>query len=311
VGEVTALRFDPQHTGQILATVAVEPDTPVRADTQVGLDFQGLTGAPAVSLRGGTSASPPPAAGPGQPGLLVADAAATEDVVHTARDALHRAETVLADNAEPIHSTITNLNTFAEALARNSDRIDGLLEGLERMTGGATPKAPPPTFDLTAPQAFPALGKPPQGRLAVLEPTALVMFDTQKILVQRNGQGIVPLENGQWSDTVPKLLQEKIIQSFENASYLESVERPVEGQPAEHQLMLDIRSFQIDLSKEPVARVAFSARIADADGRTGEARIFRASAPLKDLDPATAAAALNQAFDQAATDLVTWTSQSL
>ena len=36
---------------------------------------------------------------------------------------------------------IANINTFSGALARNTDRVDGILAGLERMTGGGAKKA--------------------------------------------------------------------------------------------------------------------------------------------------------------------------
>ena len=54
-----------------------------------------------------------------------------------ARDVLQRLDAILADNAKPLKSMIANLETFAGALARNSDKLDGIVAGLERMTGGA------------------------------------------------------------------------------------------------------------------------------------------------------------------------------
>ena len=62
----------------------------------------------------------------------------------------------MAENAQPLRSMIANLDTFSGALARNSDRLDGIVAGLERMTGGAAAKARLAIYDLTAPRAFPA-----------------------------------------------------------------------------------------------------------------------------------------------------------
>ena len=42
VGEVTALDLDPRRAGRCHVEIAVERRTPVRADTRVGIDFQGL-----------------------------------------------------------------------------------------------------------------------------------------------------------------------------------------------------------------------------------------------------------------------------
>ena len=52
VGEVTNLQLDTNNPKAITATIAVDAGTPVRADTKVGLDFQGLTGVPVVTLQG-------------------------------------------------------------------------------------------------------------------------------------------------------------------------------------------------------------------------------------------------------------------
>jgi phospholipid/cholesterol/gamma-HCH transport system substrate-binding protein len=44
VGEVTALELSPQDPRQVTVTIAVDRATPVRGDTRVEIDFQGLAG---------------------------------------------------------------------------------------------------------------------------------------------------------------------------------------------------------------------------------------------------------------------------
>ena len=99
-----------------------------------------------------------------------------------------------------------------------------------------------------------------------------------------------------------------MVQSFENAKYLRSVARPFEGLTADYQLLIEVRSFQILTSVDPVAAVEFTAKIMVNDGRIIDARIFRATVPAKGTDAPTAAAALDAAFGKAATELVLWTS---
>jgi len=62
VGEVTALRLSAEDPRQVTGTIAVAPSTPIRADTQVGLEFQGLTGVPVIALQGGSAGAPAAAA---------------------------------------------------------------------------------------------------------------------------------------------------------------------------------------------------------------------------------------------------------
>lgn len=306
VGEVTELRLNPDDPRQVVATLSLDRSTPIRADTQAGLVSQGLMGAPSIALRGGTPTAPRPGATGGTP-VLTADPAVSQDLSQAAREALQRLDTVIADNAEPFHSIISNLNTFSEALARNSNRLDGILEALEGLGGGGTAKAPTRIYDLSAPHAFPSHDKIAGGQLVVPEPTALVLFDTQKILVRPQADESVALD-AQWSDSLPKLLQAKIIQSFENANDLQAVARPTEGLTADYQLLIDIRSFQVELQPQPSADVEFSAKILAGDGRVVGSRIVHASVPVQATDTPAAAAGLNQAFGKAATELVLWVS---
>jgi phospholipid/cholesterol/gamma-HCH transport system substrate-binding protein len=306
VGEVTDLRLDRDDPRRVTATIAVAPATPVHADTVVGLEFQGLMGGSGViALTGGSATSPVLSATASEPPLLVADPAASQSMTQQARDTLRRLDAILTENAGPLRNTIGNLDTFSSALARNSEKLDGIIAGVERMTGAAPAKPPPPAFDLTAPRAFPAIGKEPQGQLAVGEPTALLVYDTQKILVQSDGGTAPAPGEGQWSDNVPKLFQAKIVQTFENAKHQVIASRGMDTVSAERQLMIDIRSFRIAADPTPTAEVEFAARMM-ADGKVLDTKVFHATAPAKAIDAPAAARALDAAFGKAATELVLW-----
>jgi phospholipid/cholesterol/gamma-HCH transport system substrate-binding protein len=257
-----------------------------------------------ISLLGGDAGAAPLASSKTEPAILVADPAAGQSMTEAARQALRRLDTLLADNSDSLHSAIANLNTFTAALARNSDRVDGILTGLEHMTGGGAPKAAPVSYDLTAPRVFPPPQKAAKSQIIIPEPAALVVLDTQRIVVDP-GAG-EPLENVQWSDTIPKLLQEKIIQSFEASNYVAAVAKPMEGLAADYQL-LDLRSFQITgAAGGPTAHVEFAAKLLGEAGRIVGSQTFDAVVPARDVSAAGAAAALNEAFGKAVTELVTW-----
>ncbi|MGA8691227.1 MAG: MlaD family protein, partial [Methyloceanibacter sp.] len=301
VGEVTDLALEPEHPEQVLATVAVEPDTPVRSDTQVGIQSQGLTGGAAVTLVGGNAASPAVSASEGELPVLVAEPGATEDWTGLGRTVLRKLDTILTDNADNFHSAIANFNTFTDVLARNSDRIEGLLAGLERLTGGGTPKTGMPVYDLTAAKDFPALAVPPSWQLVVPEPSALLALNTDKIRVRPStAPETTDLPDAKWTDNAPILLQEKIIQSFENAGYSRAVSRPRDGLEAGYQLLLDIRNFSISTAGEPIAEIEFEAKVLGPNGKIIAAQTFHNAAPATGTDAPAAAAALNEAFGKAA-----------
>jgi phospholipid/cholesterol/gamma-HCH transport system substrate-binding protein len=133
VGEVTGLELDPQHAKEVLVTVALQKGVAIRPDTQIGLDYQGLTGIASLSLKGGTQA---PVA-PGQkdnPPVLQAPPGANADVAQNARDVLRRLDQFIAENQAAFHSAMQNINTFTEALAKSSDKIDSTLSNIDRFS---------------------------------------------------------------------------------------------------------------------------------------------------------------------------------
>jgi phospholipid/cholesterol/gamma-HCH transport system substrate-binding protein len=306
VGDVTGLKLDPDNPKQVMVTLAIDPGTPVRADSQVSLEFRGLTGTAVVALSGGSAKSPLLKGTPSEPPTLTADPTASQDMAQAVRDVLRHVDTILSENSDALHSALTNLSTFSEALARNSPHLDNIISGIEKMTGTSAPKGSPEVFDLSAPRTFPAPAKPPRNQLVVAEATTLLAFDSQKIALRSPTGEIQQLGNGQWSDSLSRMVQEKIIQSFENAKLIRAVTRPNEAITADFQLLTDIRKFQIATAPEPTAEVEFAAKILGANGKILDGQVFRASAPVKSLDDAVAVAALNEAFAKTATDLVAW-----
>lgn len=311
VGEVTDLGLSSSDPGSVVAMIGVERGIPVRADTSVSVDVQGLTGGAVISLTGGSADAPPLAAKDGEPPTLVAPPSAGQDWTQAARDAFQQFSSLVADNSDALHSAIGEIDTFAGALARNSDKVDGILAGLEKMTGGSSGKAAIPIYDLTAAKNFQAPATAPSWQLVVPEPTSLMAFNTDKIQLQPAEGQSVGIADGQWSDNVPVLVQEKLLQSFENAGYARAVSRPRDGVANAYQLLLDIRSFRMVASPAPAADVKFMAKIATPDGKVVEAKEFAATAPAKTADAPDAATALNEAFGKAAAELVPWAANIL
>lgn len=309
VGEVTALKLSSEQPRQVTARIAVDSGVPIRADTKVGIEFQGLMGAPAVSLTGGTSQSPL-AVGPNGLPTLIADPEAGQNMTAAVRDVLQHVDAVVTDNAAPLRSLITNLAAFADALGRNSTHVDGIVAGLERLTGGGA-KATPAVYELTAPHTFPAFEKPANAQLAVREPTALDVLSTDRILV-RGPRGLTSIaDDAKWSDLLPLVFQAKVLQSFENAGLLRQSSRPLDGLNADFQLVTEFRKFDLVASPNPTAEVEFSVRLLSADGKVVAAKVFQAEEPAKGIDAAAAAAALDAAFGKLAAELVVWTAGAM
>lgn len=310
-GAITQIALDPNNPRLVTATISVDPKTPVRADTQVAITYVGLTGAPAIALKGGSPEAPRLISENGQPPMLVAPAGVGRTLTELAQETLRRVDDILNENAKPLNTAITGIAAFADMLGRNSQRVEGLIGGLEKLTGSGTPTAGPAIYDLAAASGFPQIEKAIKGQLVVPDPSAIILFDLQKILI-RSGAGIYSnVGNAQWADNLPKLVQARIVQSFENAHQLSAVSRPLEQLTAEYRLELAIRSFQIALDPSPAAVVDITARIVSEKGAVADARTFTASIPAKSTEAADAVAALNQAFAKVAGEIVVWTVEQI
>ncbi|AWL95021.1 MULTISPECIES: MlaD family protein [Bradyrhizobium] len=125
VGEVVSVKLD--NPRRVVALAMIENNAPIRKDTLVGLEFQGLTGVAAISLKGGDeAAAPPPLDQDGIP-TLTADPNKLQDVTEAIRGTLQNINKIVADNQESVKNSLKNLETFTNSLARNSEKIDGVM----------------------------------------------------------------------------------------------------------------------------------------------------------------------------------------
>jgi phospholipid/cholesterol/gamma-HCH transport system substrate-binding protein len=125
VGEVVSVKLD--NPRRVVALAMVENNTPLRKDTLVGLEFQGLTGVAAISLKGGDEAAPPPPLDEDGIPTLTADPNKLQDVTEAIRGTLQNINKIVADNQESVKNSLKNLETFTNSLARNSEKIDGVM----------------------------------------------------------------------------------------------------------------------------------------------------------------------------------------
>ena len=136
--------------------------------------------------------------------------------------------------------SIENIEVFTDALARNSDKFDGILAGIARMTGGGKGAALlyslKPAIDLP-----PAPEIPPSWKLTVPEPTTLLALNTDKIMTRPAPDESLALEGPRWNDSLPILVQAKVVETFENAGYSNDITRTLGDFPDSHQLTIDIR----------------------------------------------------------------------
>jgi phospholipid/cholesterol/gamma-HCH transport system substrate-binding protein len=121
-GQIVSIKLE--NPRKIVALVTLDNSAPLRKDTVVGIEFQGLTGLAAISLVGGAPAAPPvPLDRDGVP-VLWADLSDTESMT----EALHNADRVITSNEPAIKDALTTFENYTVSLKNKSEAIDAVVD---------------------------------------------------------------------------------------------------------------------------------------------------------------------------------------
>lgn len=171
---------------------------------------------------------------------------------------------------------------------------------------GAVGGASMETFDLSASYSTVAATKP-KGQLLIDQPVASSPIDSDRVVVRPTPDTVATLKGAQWSEPLPRLLQTRMLQSFESGRALIAVGRPGSGIEARYMLASEIRHFELDIENgEAVVEISVKF-VATDSGKVVATRVFSARAPGSAKEPGAAAAALNTASSKVIDDIVAWT----
>jgi phospholipid/cholesterol/gamma-HCH transport system substrate-binding protein len=130
IGEIKSLKLD--NPRKVVALVSVDSNAPIRKDTVVGLEFQGLTGVAAISLTGGApTAAPVPLDEDGIP-ILTADLSENQSI----RDTLHGVDRMLVNNQATIRDALLSFEAYTASLASKGAAIDSIIGKAETAFAG-------------------------------------------------------------------------------------------------------------------------------------------------------------------------------
>src|SRR5215475_10932473 len=117
-GEIKSIKLE--GPTRIVAMVMLDNSAPIRKDTTVGIEFQGLTGVAAISLVGGAPAAPPvPLDGDGIP-VLTADWSEQQSMT----DTLHSVDRLIVDNQSTIKNGLLSFESYTDSLKSKAEAID-------------------------------------------------------------------------------------------------------------------------------------------------------------------------------------------
>lgn len=164
------------------------------------------------------------------------------------------------------------------------------------------------TFDLAAAGvSSETAGSARNRQILIPDPTALKALDSEQIVVRVSGSELQYLSKAQWSDRLPRMVQSKLIEAFENSGKLGGVGKPGQGLAIDYQLVTDIRAFEVEATGNR-AVVEISAKLLnDRNGSVRSQKVFRAVVPTRGSDNPAFITGLGAAFTAVTTDIVSWT----
>ncbi|TIP74746.1 MAG: MCE family protein [Mesorhizobium sp.] len=144
VGDVRRVYIDVDNPTAAIADAEIDRMTPITKSTQADIGLAGLTGQANIELKG---ADPKEvklldqAEQEGRVAEIVANPSAVTNLLQTAQNIFTRADTVLSqlegftrDVRGPLTQTVNNVQTFSDALAKNSDGIDKFLASVSSLS---------------------------------------------------------------------------------------------------------------------------------------------------------------------------------
>ncbi len=135
--------------------------------------------------------------------------------------------------------------------------------------------------------------------MVVDRPTANAPFNTNKILVIQPFQEIVPLPGVSWSEAIPQMVQQLLVEHFQTGKLVVPLSRENGGLRAAYVLQTEVRDFQVaDWQGKPTVTVTLQANYIDLESRKLIfSRIFKQQIPIANNDVTT----VIQGFQQAVT----------
>ncbi len=124
-GEITSITLESPR--KIVAMTLLDNSAPIRKDTVVGIEFQGLTCVAAISLVGGAASAPPvPLDKDGIP-VLTADLSEQQSIA----DTLHNVDKVIVENEAAIKDGLLSFETYTASLKSKGQAIDDIIAKVE------------------------------------------------------------------------------------------------------------------------------------------------------------------------------------
>ncbi|RFC64488.1 ABC transporter [Fulvimarina endophytica] len=187
-------------------------------------------------------------------------------------------------------------------------RVSRLLPLVLVLVGLGACTTPLETFEISAPPLGRSVAGTTRAQLLIPEPTAIKTIDSERIVVKPTPYTVEYLGGSQWSDRLPRMVQLRLLQAYENTGQIGAVGVPGQGLAIDYQMLLEIRRFEIEVvtGRQAVVEISVKA-LDDRSGVVRRTRIFRSVEPVVGEGNSAFVSALDRAFDRMAAEIVAWT----
>ena len=163
------------------------------------------------------------------------------------------------------------------------------------------------TYELTAPQIDTSGRRLSRRQAIITEPSALKALDGENIVIRSSTTSLQFLDGAQWADRLPKIVQARLVETFQRSGRLGGVGKPGEGLAVDYQIIADIRAFEIRVEGGNRAHVHISVKLLnDRNGVVRSTAAFEAVSNVTGTENDDYVAALDVAFGEVAVKIVDW-----
>jgi cholesterol transport system auxiliary component len=170
---------------------------------------------------------------------------------------------------------------------------------------------PPPDLYILSPKStFPEDLPSVDWQLVVEEPSTAKGIDTDRIAIAPTSLEVKYLAGSRWADRAPRMVQQLLIQSFENTKKIVSVGRQSIGLRSDFVLKVELREFQAEKTAEggTVVRVRLNLKLVRiAMGQIVASQSFEAVKPANSENVADIVQAFDDGVGAVLKRAVAWT----
>ena len=181
--------------------------------------------------------------------------------------------------------------------------------------GGLLPKKEPiqviaPQVHVVSDPAWPQVA----WQLSIVRPSTNDMLDSRHLAVSPAPGQIQVYKGATWDSTVPDMVQDTVVEAFEDSGKILAVGRQTNGLRTDYALQLDLRDYQAvyrNAAGPPEITLVINARLVDSNtSRAVASRTFRQVVPASGTGVPAVAQAFDSALGTLVHDLVGWTLNS-